>query len=112
LSTVISPVLLNVVLHGMEDAAGVCYQRSGTDAAHAAPGPSLAGPDPGPKSLSSRDPRSDVAAQLTDNRLISSDEGQNGHAFVSENFLYGFKGAPAARQRRAPARAGIVSRRR
>jgi RNA-directed DNA polymerase len=31
---VISPALLNVVLHGMEDAAGVCYQRSGTDAAH------------------------------------------------------------------------------
>jgi RNA-directed DNA polymerase len=35
---VISPALLNVVLHGMEDAAGVCYQRSGTDAAHAAAG--------------------------------------------------------------------------
>jgi RNA-directed DNA polymerase len=35
---VISPVLLNVVLHGMEKAAGVCYQRSGTDAAHAAAG--------------------------------------------------------------------------
>ena len=35
---VISPVLLNVVLHGMEDAAGVRYQRSGTDAAHAAAG--------------------------------------------------------------------------
>jgi RNA-directed DNA polymerase len=35
---VISPVLLNVVLHGMEDAAGVCYQRSGTEAAHAAAG--------------------------------------------------------------------------
>jgi RNA-directed DNA polymerase len=35
---VISPCLLNVVLHGMEDAAGVCYQRSGTDAAHAAAG--------------------------------------------------------------------------
>jgi RNA-directed DNA polymerase len=30
---VISPCLLNVVLHGMEKAAGVCYQRSGTDAA-------------------------------------------------------------------------------
>ncbi|HEV2375778.1 MAG TPA: group II intron reverse transcriptase/maturase [Streptosporangiaceae bacterium] len=35
---VISPCLLNVVLHGMEDAAGVCYQRSGTDAAAAAAG--------------------------------------------------------------------------
>ena len=35
---VISPALLNVVLHGMEDAAGVCYQRSGTGAAHAAAG--------------------------------------------------------------------------
>jgi len=35
---VISPALLNVVLHGMEDAAGVCYQRSGTDAATAAAG--------------------------------------------------------------------------
>jgi len=35
---VISPCLLNVVLHGMEDAAGVCYQRSGTDAAHAVAG--------------------------------------------------------------------------
>jgi RNA-directed DNA polymerase len=35
---VISPALLNVVLHGMEDAAGVRYQRSGTDAAHAAAG--------------------------------------------------------------------------
>ena len=35
---VISPVLLNVVLHGMENAAGVRYQRSGTDAAHAAAG--------------------------------------------------------------------------
>ena len=35
---VISPCLLNVVLHGMEDAAGVCYQRSGTDAAYAAAG--------------------------------------------------------------------------
>jgi RNA-directed DNA polymerase len=35
---VISPCLLNVVLHGMEDAAGVCYLRSGTDAAHAAAG--------------------------------------------------------------------------
>ena len=34
----ISPGLLNVVLHGMEDAAGVCYQRSGTDAAYAAAG--------------------------------------------------------------------------
>ena len=31
-------MLLNVVLHGMEDAAGVRYQRSGTDAAHAAAG--------------------------------------------------------------------------
>ena len=35
---VISPALLNVVLHGMEDAAGVRHQRSGTDAAHAAAG--------------------------------------------------------------------------
>jgi RNA-directed DNA polymerase len=35
---VISPALLNVVLHGMEDAAGVCYQRSGTGAAYAAAG--------------------------------------------------------------------------
>jgi RNA-directed DNA polymerase len=35
---VISPCLLNVVLHGMEDAAGVRYRRSGTDAAHAAAG--------------------------------------------------------------------------
>src|SRR6266699_289117 len=35
---VISTALLNVVLHGMEDAAGVCYQRSGTDAATAAAG--------------------------------------------------------------------------
>jgi RNA-directed DNA polymerase len=35
---VISPALLNVVLHGMEKAAGVRYQRSGTDAAHAAAG--------------------------------------------------------------------------
>ncbi len=34
----ISPCLLNVVLHGMEDAAGVCYRRSGTDAAHTAAG--------------------------------------------------------------------------
>jgi len=35
---VISPALLNVVLHGMENAAGVRYQRSGTDAAFAAAG--------------------------------------------------------------------------
>jgi hypothetical protein len=35
---VISPALLNVVRHGMEDAAGVRYQRSGTDAAHTAAG--------------------------------------------------------------------------
>jgi len=35
---VISPCLLNVVLHGMEDAAGVRYLRSGTDAAHTAAG--------------------------------------------------------------------------
>jgi RNA-directed DNA polymerase len=35
---VISPCLLNVVLHGMEDAAGVRYRRSGTDAAHIAAG--------------------------------------------------------------------------
>ena len=35
-SGVISPVLLNVALHGMEDAAGVCYQHVGTDAAETA----------------------------------------------------------------------------
>ena len=35
---VISPCLLNVALHGMEDAAGVRYLRSGTDAAHTAAG--------------------------------------------------------------------------
>ena len=35
---VISPALLNVVLHGMETAAGVRYQRGGTDAAVAAAG--------------------------------------------------------------------------
>jgi len=35
---VVSPVLLNVVLHGMETAAGACYQRSGSDAAFAVPG--------------------------------------------------------------------------
>jgi RNA-directed DNA polymerase len=35
---VISPCLLNVVLHGMENAAGVRYLRSGTDAAHTAAG--------------------------------------------------------------------------
>jgi RNA-directed DNA polymerase len=35
---VISPALLNVALHGMETAAGVCYQRSGTDATAAAAG--------------------------------------------------------------------------
>jgi len=34
---VISPLLLNVALHGMEDAAGVRYQRVGKDAAATAP---------------------------------------------------------------------------
>jgi RNA-directed DNA polymerase len=31
---VVSPALLNVALHGMEHAAGVRYQRTGSDAAH------------------------------------------------------------------------------
>jgi RNA-directed DNA polymerase len=35
---VISPCLLNVVLHGLEEAVGVRYLRSGTDAAHTAAG--------------------------------------------------------------------------
>src|SRR5215470_12550866 len=35
---VISPLLLNVALHGMENAAGVRYQRAGSDAAVAAAG--------------------------------------------------------------------------
>ena len=35
---VVSPALLNVALHGMEYAAGVRYQRVGSDAAFAAPG--------------------------------------------------------------------------
>jgi RNA-directed DNA polymerase len=35
---VISPVLMNVALHGMEAAAGVGYLRLGTDAAHVAAG--------------------------------------------------------------------------
>ncbi|MFD0503915.1 reverse transcriptase N-terminal domain-containing protein [Streptomyces chiangmaiensis] len=35
---VISPVLMNVALHGMETAAGVVYLRLGTDAAHVAAG--------------------------------------------------------------------------
>jgi RNA-directed DNA polymerase len=35
---VISPVLMNVALHGMEHAAGVRYLRLGTDAAHVAAG--------------------------------------------------------------------------
>jgi RNA-directed DNA polymerase len=35
---VISPLLLNVALHGMEEAAGVRYQRVGTDAAATAAG--------------------------------------------------------------------------
>jgi RNA-directed DNA polymerase len=35
---VVSPALLNVVLHGMETAAGARYQRSGSDAAFAVPG--------------------------------------------------------------------------
>ena len=35
---VLSPALLNVVLHGIEDAAGVRYQHRGTDAATAAAG--------------------------------------------------------------------------
>ena len=35
---VISPVLLNVALHGMEKAAGVRYRKLGSDAAHTAVG--------------------------------------------------------------------------
>jgi RNA-directed DNA polymerase len=35
---VISPVLLNVALHGMEQAAGVRYAKCGTDAARSAAG--------------------------------------------------------------------------
>ena len=35
---VVSPALLNVVLHGMETAAGARYQRSGSNAAFAVPG--------------------------------------------------------------------------
>ena len=35
---VVSPLLLNVALHGMEHAAGVRYQRTGSDAAVAVPG--------------------------------------------------------------------------
>src|SRR6516225_11636441 len=35
---VISPLLLNVALHGMEHAAGVRYQRTGSDAAFAVTG--------------------------------------------------------------------------
>jgi RNA-directed DNA polymerase len=35
---VISPLLMNVALHGMEAAAGVCYLRLGPDAAHVAAG--------------------------------------------------------------------------
>ena len=35
---VVSPALLNVALHGMEHAAGVRYQRVGSDAAFAVPG--------------------------------------------------------------------------
>ena len=35
---VVSPALLNVALHGMEQAAGVRYQRTGSDAAHVVAG--------------------------------------------------------------------------
>ena len=35
---VISPVLMNIALHGMEKAAGVRYQRLGSNAATTAPG--------------------------------------------------------------------------
>src|SRR5512132_2471086 len=35
---VISPCLLNVALHGLEEAAGVCYQTSGTQAGETKPG--------------------------------------------------------------------------
>lgn len=35
---VVSPVLLNVALHGLETAAGVRYRRCGSDAANAKPG--------------------------------------------------------------------------
>jgi len=35
---VISPLLMNVVLHGMEQAAGVRYIRTGTNAGTARPG--------------------------------------------------------------------------
>ena len=35
---VVSPVLLNIALHGMEQAAGVCYRRSGSDASRTVAG--------------------------------------------------------------------------
>src|SRR5258708_15355505 len=39
---VISPCLLNVALHGLEEAAGVCYRTSGTHAGEAMPGSPVA----------------------------------------------------------------------
>src|SRR5262249_36650243 len=36
---VISPLLLNVALHGLEEAAGVCYRTCGTQAGNLTPGP-------------------------------------------------------------------------
>jgi RNA-directed DNA polymerase len=39
---VISPCLLNVALHGLEEAAGVCYVTSGTHAGEARPGSPVA----------------------------------------------------------------------
>jgi RNA-directed DNA polymerase len=35
---VISPLLMNVALHGLEEAAGVCYRRVGVHAGKAAAG--------------------------------------------------------------------------
>jgi len=39
---VISPCLLNVALHGLEEAAGVAYVTSGRDAGSAKPGSPVA----------------------------------------------------------------------
>jgi RNA-directed DNA polymerase len=39
---VISPCLLNVALHGLEEAAGVCYRTSGTQAGNLTPGSPVA----------------------------------------------------------------------
>ena len=39
---VISPCLLNVALHGLEEAAGVCYRASGTQAGNLTPGSPVA----------------------------------------------------------------------